>query len=97
MRKKDGNNCVRILTRDDRPDFAQVEIVGPDRVRTGSKGRGALWELKDLLISIGEDHNNSNVGWGEGIGTSSINSTLEVVEFAGEVERGGSLGEWTGE
>jgi len=31
------------------------------------------------------------------MGTSSMNSTLEVVEFAGKVEQGGSSGEEIGE
>jgi len=36
------------------------------------------------------------MGRGGGIGTSSMNS-FDVVKFAGELEGGGSSGEWTGE
>jgi len=45
---------------------------------------------------IDGDHNSSS-GWGGGMGTSSMNSTLEVVEFAGEIGRDGSSGEEIGE
>jgi len=45
--KKDKNNCIWVLTRDDSPDFGQIKIGRPDRIRARRKGSGALWKLED--------------------------------------------------
>jgi len=59
--KKDGNNCFWVLTRDNYPDFRQIEIVGPDEIRPGRKGSGA-GRIEGLgYLRIGEDHNNNNI------------------------------------
>jgi len=47
IREVDGNEGVRILGRDNFPDFRQVEIIGPDSIRTGEERIGALRELRD--------------------------------------------------
>jgi len=41
-RKKDGDNCVGVLTRDDDPDFGQIETVRTNEIRVRRKGNDAM-------------------------------------------------------
>jgi len=47
IREVNGNEGVRILDRDNFPDFCQVEIIGPDSIRTGGERICVLGELRD--------------------------------------------------
>jgi len=47
IREVNGNEGVRILGRDNFPDLRQVEIIGPDSIRSGGERIGALRELRD--------------------------------------------------
>jgi len=47
IREVNGNEGVRILGRDNFPDLRQVEIIGPDSIRTRGERIGALKELRD--------------------------------------------------
>jgi len=46
-RKVNGNEGIRILDHDNFSDLRQVEIIGPDSIRTGGERIGALRELRD--------------------------------------------------
>jgi len=41
------DNGFWILTRDYGPDFREIEIVRPNKIRVRGKGTIALWELLD--------------------------------------------------
>jgi len=40
--KKDGDNCIWVLTRDDGPDFGQIETVRTNEIRVRRKGSDAM-------------------------------------------------------
>jgi len=45
--KENWDNSVWVLTRDYGPDFREIEIVRPNKIRVREKGSNALWELLD--------------------------------------------------
>jgi len=40
--KKNGDNCIGVLTRDDDPDFGQIETVRTNEIRVRRKGSDAM-------------------------------------------------------
>jgi len=51
-REKNKDEGVRILSRDNFSDFRQIEIIGPDGVRTGGERVGTLRELSNEGLGI---------------------------------------------
>jgi len=45
--KENWDNGVWILTRDYGPDFREIEIVRPNKIRVRGKGSNASWKLLD--------------------------------------------------
>jgi len=45
--KENWDNGVWVLTRDYGPDFREIEIVRPNKIRIRGKESNVLWELLD--------------------------------------------------
>jgi len=43
--KENRDNCIRVLSRDGRPDLGQIEIIRANKIGIRRKGSGALWKL----------------------------------------------------